>query len=288
MSSVKINHYLFRVGDGSHLLGSSLYNIWGINSSTSDSKYFEKNVKPGDCLWFVKGNSKGLIIACAIFERFVKRVNGECMPFEILGWTNIPGSWDTDIHFTKFKNIEHMKLLSQIKDPRNTIEYTKKCLLNLQDLYSQIYPIEVPQEQSIVVRRITIEGINYLKASNGDIYDAETKEFIGTYDNGVFTKEEEEETDDEESEENEEISFNITKQNINVDGVKYLVTTNANIQDETTRKFIDSLVSSEESDDEEDFCEEKESLRRILSACAIVSDEIKKLSSLLNNRLDRF
>ena len=69
-------------------------------------------------------------------------------------------------------------------------------------------------------------------------------------------------------------------------GVDYLVTTNADIENETTWKFIDSLVSSEESSDEE-LCEEKESHQRILTACMIVSNEITQLTSLLNSRLEK-
>ena len=68
-------------------------------------------------------------------------------------------------------------------------------------------------------------------------------------------------------------------------GVNYLVTTNADIKDETTRRFIDSLVSSEESSDE-DVCEERESLKRILKVCATVSNEITQLNLLLNRRLE--
>jgi hypothetical protein len=70
-------------------------------------------------------------------------------------------------------------------------------------------------------------------------------------------------------------------------GVDYLVTTNADIEDETTWRFIDSLVSSEESSDEE-LCEEKESHQRILKACTIVSNEITQLNLLLNSRLEKF
>jgi hypothetical protein len=287
MSSTQINHFLFRVGDGSHLWSSSLYNIWGINSSTSGSKYLLEKSKPGDCLWFVKANSCGLIIACAIFERAVKRINGECMPFEALGWTNVPGSWDTDIHFTNFKNIENMNLLSHIKAAANPRVYNSKCLINLPELYSAVYPVE---EEPITVKKIMIEGIQYLKAKNGNIYDFETHKFIGTHIDEVFTKEEEtvDETDEEES--TEENSSNITKQNINISGVDYLVTTNADIKDETTRKFIDSLISSEDSeneDDSEELYEEKNSLRRILLSCKIVSNEINELTSLLNSRLNK-
>lgn len=282
MSSKENNHFLFRVGDASHLWSSSVFNIWGINSSTSDSKYFLRTAKPGDCLWFVKGNSKGLIVGVAIFERFIKRVNGECMPFEQLGWVNVPGSWDTDIHFKNFKKIENMNLLSRINDPRNIIKYTQKCLVNLPEMYSRFYHQE---EEFIRVRRFSIEGFQYLKAANGNIYDIESQEFIGTYIDGVFTRNER----DEDNEEDEEEDLEITEQKICVDGVNYLVTTNADVKDENTMRFIDSLVSSEESSDEEDtseeLCEEKESLRRILSACTIISNEINQLTSLLNNRL---
>ena len=284
-----MNHYLFRVGDASHLWSSSVFHIWGINSSTSGSKFFLEKVKPGDCLWFVKGNAKGLLVAVAIFEFTVKRVNGECMPFEQLGWINVPGSWDTDIHFSNFKNIENMRLLSQIKASANPRIYNSNCLVNLPEMYARIYPQAPPEHPiRVTVRRITIEGYEYFKTANGDIYDPKTKEFVGTYINGVFTKEEtdDEESDDEESDEEEAIP-NVTEQNIIVDGVNYLVTTNADVQDETTKKFIDSLVSSEESsDDEEEACEEKESLLRILAACKIVSNEIVQLTSLLNSRLE--
>ena len=185
-----------------------------------------------------------------------------------------------------------MRLLSQIKASANPRIYNSNCLVNLPEMYSRIYP-PPPQEEPIKlkVNRITIEDYEYFKTANGDIYDPKTKEFVGTYINGVFTKEEtdDEESDDEESDEEESIP-NVIEQNIIVDGVNYLVTTNADVQDETTKKFIDSLVSSEESSDEEDTLEEafeeKESLLRILAACKIVSNEIVQLTSLLNNRLE--
>ena len=78
--------------------------------------------------------------------------------------------------------------------------------------------------------------------------------------------------------------------NIRIDGINYLITTNANIQDKTTRRFIDSLVSSQALDDEESYeelYEEKESLERILFACTIINDEITKLTSSLKNRLNK-
>jgi len=178
MSSVQPTNYLFRVGDASHLWSSCVYNIWGINSSSSGSKFFLKNVKPGDCLWFVQGNSGGLIVAVAIYEDSTKRVNGQCMPFEQLGWTNIPGSWDTDIHFKNFKKIEHMGLLSHIKASANPRVYNQNCLVNLPEMYSQLYPIEeLVQSMDVNVREEVFEGTSYLITTNGAIQDDQIKKF---------------------------------------------------------------------------------------------------------------
>jgi hypothetical protein len=198
-------NYLIRVGDATHLWNSKQFNIWGLNSSTTGTKYFLSNVKPGDCLWFVKGNSQGLIIAAAIYEQTVKRVNGECFPFEKLGWVNVPGSWDTDIHFNNFKKIDNMKLLSHIKSPLNPRAYNSKCLVNLPEMYSQIYLQQEEEEEEeeeelvVTVKRITVEGQRFLKASNGDIYDPETLCLIGSYLDGVLSIIREE-RDDEDSE----------------------------------------------------------------------------------------
>lgn len=94
-----------------------------------------------------------------------------------------------------------MNLFTQIKgSAANPRIYNEKCLVNLPLIYSEIYPTEVPKKK-ITVKRITIEGIQYFKTENGDIYDVKTREFIGTYVDGVFTKEEE---SDEESDEEEE------------------------------------------------------------------------------------
>jgi hypothetical protein len=69
-------------------------------------------------------------------------------------------------------------------------------------------------------------------------------------------------------------------------GVEYFITTNADIQDKIIKRFIDSLIANKETD-EEDLFEERDSLRRILVACTIVSDEITQLTSSLKSRLNR-
>jgi hypothetical protein len=205
MSSVQPTNYLFRVGDASHLWSSSEFNIWGIHSNTSGSKFFLKNVKPGDVLWFVKGKSKGLIVATAIYEYSIKRVNGECMPFEQLGWVNVPGSWDTDIHFKNFKKIEHMRLLSQIKgSAANPRVYNKNCLVNLPEMYTQIYPSEeLVQSIDLNVRQEMFEGTSYLITTNGDIQDEQIKKFaVALIKSSINNSDEDEvETDDEDKDE---------------------------------------------------------------------------------------
>ena len=207
MSSVQPTNYLFRVGDASHLWTSSEFNIWGIHSTTSGSKFFLKNVNPGDVLWFVKGKSKGLIVATAIYEHSTKRLNGECMSFEELGWTNVSGNWDTDIHFKNFKKIEHMGLLSQIKgSAANPRVYNSKCLVNLPEMCSQIYPtVELVQSMDVNVRKELFEDTNYLITTNGDLQDEQIKKFAAAL--ICFSKNNEAEDEDEAEAEAEKVAL---------------------------------------------------------------------------------
>jgi hypothetical protein len=81
----------------------------------------------------------------------------------------------------------------------------------------------------------------------------------------------------------------IIRTKIKKNGIEYFVTTNADIQDKTIKKFVNSLIDSlidNKEQDEEELFEGNESLQRILTTCMIVSDEIKKITSSLNSRLD--
>ena len=69
-------------------------------------------------------------------------------------------------------------------------------------------------------------------------------------------------------------------------GVEYFITTNADIQDKNIKRFVYSLIDNKETDDE-DLFKERDSLRRILVACTILSDEITQLTSSLKSRLNR-
>lgn len=70
------DNFIVRVGNGKNFKNSSKKGIWGIKSSTADSKYFMKNVKPGDHLWFVESKNSGKLIAVATFRSFNERVLG--------------------------------------------------------------------------------------------------------------------------------------------------------------------------------------------------------------------
>jgi hypothetical protein len=140
--------WLLLVGDARNLFNSSVHNTWGVESETSDNKFFLNNVKPNDYLWFVKGGRcGGLIVAVSIFERSVKRIDGECMSYQQIGWINNSGNWDTDIHYKNFKKIENLNLLSQIKSPKVTRKYNEKCLVNLPEVRLTVYPPEVLQDE---------------------------------------------------------------------------------------------------------------------------------------------
>ncbi len=135
-------HWLLRIGDGDHFASSSKMNIWGVNSKTSGSS-FVKEAKQNDILWFVKGKSKGQVIAVATLERFVKRELGPLINLthtnEELGWTKQYGDWDYEVHFTNMYNIESCSLLTEIKSPLVIRKYdSEKCKVNLPLEYQYI------------------------------------------------------------------------------------------------------------------------------------------------------
>jgi hypothetical protein len=136
------NHFLLRVGDGAHFTSSSKFNIWGINSKTPDGSYFIKNVKENDILWFVKGKSRGQLIAMATFTSLKERVVGPLIALtptnEELGWTKITGEWDKEVHFKNLFNLSDCELYSEIKSPLVIRLYSEKCKVNLPQEYINI------------------------------------------------------------------------------------------------------------------------------------------------------
>lgn len=136
--------WLLRVGDGYNFSNSSRYKIWGIQSTTSDNKYFIKNVKPGDRLWFIQSKSHGNILAVATYRSHNKRDFGPLvdlsMTNEELGWTGEGPDWtsDTEIHYTDLYNVSKCELLTHINGPKTVRKYNEKCRVVLPVEYSYI------------------------------------------------------------------------------------------------------------------------------------------------------
>ena len=153
MSTIK--HWLFRVGpDASNLYACSKHNIWGVNSSNSNARKFVREANQGDIIWFVKGASKGLLISYATYVQSIKRVKGENMTDEELGWFyQCPWvkntGWDIEIQFENYSDIENMGLLSKIQQSANPRRYSEKCMVNLPRVYQE-FNVLVPQEEELV------------------------------------------------------------------------------------------------------------------------------------------
>jgi hypothetical protein len=138
--------WILRVGDGDNFMNSSNYRIWGIQTKTSShGKYFVKNVKSGDRLWFVTSNSKGKIIAVATYKSDNERVLdgplvNRTMTNEELGWTG-EGDWisNIEVHYTHLYLLSNCNLLTNIKSPSTIRKYdSEKCSVNLPVEYENI------------------------------------------------------------------------------------------------------------------------------------------------------
>jgi len=136
--------WILRVGNGLNLISSSKYKIWGIQSTTPDNKYFLKNVKSGDRIWFVKNKSQGKLLAVATYCSHNNRVFGPLinvsMTNEELGWTGEGPDWisDTEIHYTDLYSLDNFELLTHIKGVKTVRKYNEKCKINLAVEYSYI------------------------------------------------------------------------------------------------------------------------------------------------------
>jgi hypothetical protein len=133
-------HWLLRVGDGIHFERSSKKGIWGVDSKKPNIPGFLRTVKKGDLLWFVK--TGGLLIAVATYTSSVERVLGPLITLtqtnEELGWTEVDGDWDTEVHFDTFYNISLCELNAGIKSPLTVRTYNDKCKVDLPTEYKNI------------------------------------------------------------------------------------------------------------------------------------------------------
>jgi hypothetical protein len=136
--------WLLRVKDGFNFKNSSRFKIWGIQSSTSNNKYFLKHVKHGDNLWFVLNKSRGKLLAVATYTSHNKRELGPhislSMTNEELGWSGAGPDWtsDIEIHYTDLYGLENCDLLTHIKGQTIIRKYDEKCMVNLPVEYGYI------------------------------------------------------------------------------------------------------------------------------------------------------
>ena len=138
--------WILRAADGENLKRSSKYKIWGIVSTISVGKYFIKNVKPGDRLWFVKSKSQGKLIAVATYRSHNKRELGPLIETSLtdeeLGWTTPSdwgSGWDIEVHYTDLYGLNDSELLTHIKGAATIRKYDEeKCRVNLAVEYSYI------------------------------------------------------------------------------------------------------------------------------------------------------
>ena len=142
------NDWILRIGDGKNFIASSIFKTWGINSLSSDSKYFLTNAKRGDRLQFVTTNTKGRVLALATYASSNKRTEepgliNDNLTDEEFGWKHAEGEefvWkvDTEIHYIDLYNVWDCELITQIKSPKGVRKYNEKCAINLPEEYPYI------------------------------------------------------------------------------------------------------------------------------------------------------
>jgi len=83
-----------------------------------------------------------LIVAVATFTRTKERVLGPLFALTLtdaeLGWVNVDGKYDTEVHYKDLYNLTHLRLLSDIKSPLVIRKYDDKCKVDLVTEYPHI------------------------------------------------------------------------------------------------------------------------------------------------------
>jgi hypothetical protein len=138
--------WLLCVGDGNNFNASKSKKIWGISSSTTNSKGFSKKVKEGDRLWFIRDKTQGKILAVATFKSQNVRVLdpssvNKTMTNEELGWIG-NGNWDIEIHYIDLYDLSNDNYLTHIKGQCSIRKYNENCLINLAEEYLVIILIK--------------------------------------------------------------------------------------------------------------------------------------------------
>uniref|UniRef100_A0A6C0I5T8 Uncharacterized protein n=1 Tax=viral metagenome TaxID=1070528 RepID=A0A6C0I5T8_9ZZZZ len=126
-------HWLLRIGNGNNFKRST---VWGV-TQTTNTKYFEKTVKPGDILWFIVSNNGGQAIAFAEYTSH----NGRTKTDVELGWEIALNSsnWTIEINYRNRVFIEDKHYFTNIQGQNvNIRKYNEKCKINLPDIYQKL------------------------------------------------------------------------------------------------------------------------------------------------------
>ena len=136
-------HWLLRIGNGQNFINSSNKKIWGISDKSPPNKYFLKNVKKGDLLWFITSKSNGHAIFLASFDKNIKRELGPCLDITYtnneLGWDDMGCKSDIELHYIELYNIKECNIFTNIQSPSVIRKYNKnKCDIDLEVEYKNI------------------------------------------------------------------------------------------------------------------------------------------------------
>lgn len=141
---MSLTHWLLRVGDGSHFLSSQPLKRWGVNSKHNNCvPSFLRNVNRGDILWFIQGGNGGKVLGVAEFHRHCPRELGPLIAVtptnEDLGWVNVPGEWDTEVHYTELYDTTNVEIYTKIQAALVIRRYNpEKCVGDLPEIYANI------------------------------------------------------------------------------------------------------------------------------------------------------
>jgi hypothetical protein len=138
-----VTDWLLRIGNGINFRNSSKHLIWGINSKFAVGKFFVKEVKAGDRLWFVLSKTHGKILAVSTFTQCKDRELGPLVNMSLtndeLGWNkqeNKDQDWNVEIHYKELYNLEDCDLVSNILGVSTIRKYNpEKCKLDLPNEY---------------------------------------------------------------------------------------------------------------------------------------------------------
>lgn len=124
------SHWIVRVGDGSKFDKQSVTSKWNVKKSMNTSKYFTKNAKPGDVMWFLRCGAGGLVTAIGHYT------HSEDSETEKV--------YNQELHFDRIIDTEKLEIKLQIVGPIGLRAYKPgyNCNVDLPEKYAEIMESE--------------------------------------------------------------------------------------------------------------------------------------------------